>query len=458
MDSVFSFVVGLLTAALSLLGFVQQHPELPQASKDQAQQIAQQAITQATQALNNFASACPQLTRDLGPGDTDATTNGEVSLLQKFLIEHHYNSAQGVTGTFDEGATKTNLVRFQKDNGLQGLGVVGPKTRAVIQAKCRTAISNQQTPEVTANPTSGPSPLTVTFRFKNLEENGSYLLDTGNEGGSQFWIKNNMPCVSGASATFCSQEITLVFVAGSGPYGGNTFKVRLFKYDEAKKSYATEVAIGNITISSSGSNGATPTIGTITPIRADTNTLITVKGSNFTTKGAPTIEFLKRMSDNTPFASFRVGDKYGDYISPDGIVLQFIPAAHEEVAHIPAGGYEIRYSNNGVVSGPQYFALSGPQPNTPSINDVSVNEGIDGWYIVVFGNGFTKASTISLVIGGHTTLLQQSNGANTDGYQISASLPANVCMATGSYCAGGTVQVSNGNSVSNTVQIVDTRG
>ncbi len=51
MDSVFSFVVGILTTALSLLGFVQQHPELPQASKDQAQQVAQQAITQATQAL-----------------------------------------------------------------------------------------------------------------------------------------------------------------------------------------------------------------------------------------------------------------------------------------------------------------------------------------------------------------------------------------------------------------------
>lgn len=54
MNSVFSFVVGLLTAALSLLGFVQQHPELPQASRDQAQQIAQQAITQATQALTNM--------------------------------------------------------------------------------------------------------------------------------------------------------------------------------------------------------------------------------------------------------------------------------------------------------------------------------------------------------------------------------------------------------------------
>lgn len=52
MSSVFEFVIGLLQAALSLLGFVQVHPELPQPAKDQAQQVAQQAITQATQALS----------------------------------------------------------------------------------------------------------------------------------------------------------------------------------------------------------------------------------------------------------------------------------------------------------------------------------------------------------------------------------------------------------------------
>ena len=59
MNSVFSFAVGLLTAALSLLGFVQQHPELPQSSKDQAQQIAQQAITKATNALNTAPKNIP---------------------------------------------------------------------------------------------------------------------------------------------------------------------------------------------------------------------------------------------------------------------------------------------------------------------------------------------------------------------------------------------------------------
>lgn len=51
MDSIFGFVIGLLQAALALIGFVQQHPELPQASRDQAQQVAQQAITQATKVL-----------------------------------------------------------------------------------------------------------------------------------------------------------------------------------------------------------------------------------------------------------------------------------------------------------------------------------------------------------------------------------------------------------------------
>ena len=50
------FVVGLLQASLTLLGFVQAHPELPPASRDQAQQVAQQAITQATNVLSTHAS------------------------------------------------------------------------------------------------------------------------------------------------------------------------------------------------------------------------------------------------------------------------------------------------------------------------------------------------------------------------------------------------------------------
>src|SRR3989338_810271 len=51
MNQILGFVVGLLQSALSLLGFVQTHPDLPQAQHDQAVQVAQQAITQATNAI-----------------------------------------------------------------------------------------------------------------------------------------------------------------------------------------------------------------------------------------------------------------------------------------------------------------------------------------------------------------------------------------------------------------------
>ncbi len=51
MNSIFSFIAGLLTSALSLLGFVQQHPELPPAQIEQASQIERQVISQATQTL-----------------------------------------------------------------------------------------------------------------------------------------------------------------------------------------------------------------------------------------------------------------------------------------------------------------------------------------------------------------------------------------------------------------------
>jgi hypothetical protein len=52
MNSFFGFVVGILQSTLSLLGFVQQHPELPPASKDQAIQVTQQVINQATREIS----------------------------------------------------------------------------------------------------------------------------------------------------------------------------------------------------------------------------------------------------------------------------------------------------------------------------------------------------------------------------------------------------------------------
>lgn len=104
-------------------------------------------------------------------------------------------------------------------------------------------------PEVTAQPISGSSPLSVTFRVKNLDENGDYAIDYGDEKGEQFVIKNGIPCIFGAGASVCKTEMMHPYTAGSGPNGGSTFRVRLLKYDEVKKSYTIQVPIKDVTIS-----------------------------------------------------------------------------------------------------------------------------------------------------------------------------------------------------------------
>lgn len=78
-----SLAVGLLTTALSLLTFVQQHPELPQSSRDNAQQMAQSAIAQATSIISN-------------PTANTATTSNEAAELELKLdkISKTSNSAQ----------------------------------------------------------------------------------------------------------------------------------------------------------------------------------------------------------------------------------------------------------------------------------------------------------------------------------------------------------------------------
>lgn len=99
MESIFSFVVGLLTAALSLLGFVQQHPELPPASRDQAQQIAQQAINQANQALINAQTESNQTSNNRL---SVTPTAGAAPLLVNFI-----GGANGTSIDFGDGSSGT---------------------------------------------------------------------------------------------------------------------------------------------------------------------------------------------------------------------------------------------------------------------------------------------------------------------------------------------------------------
>lgn len=111
MESVFSFVAGLLTAALSLLGFVQQHPELPQTSKDQAQQIAQQAIQQATHTLT---SANQNATTATKPASIVVDVDGDI-----FMSVVYENLPMSKIVLVSASSSE----QFDVDDNVQGSGV-----------------------------------------------------------------------------------------------------------------------------------------------------------------------------------------------------------------------------------------------------------------------------------------------------------------------------------------------
>ncbi len=134
MNSVFSFVVALLTAALSLLGFVQQHPELPQASKDQAQQVAQQAITQATNALNT----APKTTQPTNTANTNwkVYSNTEHGFSFKYPAEatlEYPNIPGRWSGTLKwSDGSFTELIFFSKGTYPRQTYCLSPRTSTKI--------------------------------------------------------------------------------------------------------------------------------------------------------------------------------------------------------------------------------------------------------------------------------------------------------------------------------------
>lgn len=97
-------------------------------------------VTQVSQTLGGSVLgatvACPTLTMNLRRGMSDATTQGQVTQLQKFLAGYYSLSEQDfVTGYFGP-VTQRTVVRFQAEHGLTQVGIVGALTRAKIASLC----------------------------------------------------------------------------------------------------------------------------------------------------------------------------------------------------------------------------------------------------------------------------------------------------------------------------------
>jgi len=86
------------------------------------------------------AGYCPSLSITMQRGSTDATTGGQVSQLQRFLIERSYLDIEQPTGRY-AGMTVQAVIDFQRDQSLPTFGIAGSMTRAAIARVCSGGVS-----------------------------------------------------------------------------------------------------------------------------------------------------------------------------------------------------------------------------------------------------------------------------------------------------------------------------
>lgn len=131
------------SAELGTVQLAQLQALLQQVAQLQAQLLQLQGGTQTA------VNSCTQITHLLTMGSTDATTNGDVSKLQKYLAYDDYYNYGIVTGYF--GQVTLDAVRkwqdtenFYEEYGTPaGRGVVGERSRAKIAESCNFVTINQ---------------------------------------------------------------------------------------------------------------------------------------------------------------------------------------------------------------------------------------------------------------------------------------------------------------------------
>ncbi len=139
-------------------------------------------------------NTCPQLSYNLYRGVSNYWTAGQVSALQQFLNARYGN--QLVTGYYG-AMTTANVAQFQREQNVYPItGGVGPLTRAAIARVCNVgSIPPPTTGGLSANPSSGVAPLTVSF-IASVPDSNQYIIDYGdgsNSGALQSSCLSNQP-------------------------------------------------------------------------------------------------------------------------------------------------------------------------------------------------------------------------------------------------------------------------
>lgn len=121
--------------------------------------------TTSTSAIQPTSGKCIILSSNIGADDTDDTTRGDVTRLQKFLTTQYDNFFDRyVTGYFGP-MTEAAVKQWQREHGLvssgdansTGWGYIGPRTRAALAQGCGMATTVISNPDVQPFPGVTPT-------------------------------------------------------------------------------------------------------------------------------------------------------------------------------------------------------------------------------------------------------------------------------------------------------------
>lgn len=218
---------------------------------------------------------CPQLTIQLYRGMSDYYSGGQVTQLQQFLAARYGN--QLVTGYFGT-MTAANVVRFQQEQGLTPVGIVGPYTRAAIARLCGQGGNTSTT--FRASPTNGQAPLLVSFTVDALPsgtDQGSISIDFGD---GQTGKPSPIYCFAAPCSPVMSTQHTYT--------AAGTYTAKLLSDNNycapgmfCALMYREPTVLGTVVITVRATQSA-PTISSIAPTQGPVGTQVAIYGSGFT--------------------------------------------------------------------------------------------------------------------------------------------------------------------------------
>jgi PKD repeat protein len=161
--------------------------------------------------------ACLTFTQNLSVGSNGAA----VAQLQGFLMTQYLFRPASITSYFGR-ITKAAVIQFQRQQSLPAAGFVGPLTRAAIWRVCTGTTNPPPTSPaapLSASPTSGAAPLTVTFAITGLR---NYSVDFGDGQQGNFYA-----CSGTCTAhTYVHPGTYTAALIPSTPFGSVTITVQ----------------------------------------------------------------------------------------------------------------------------------------------------------------------------------------------------------------------------------------